>query len=469
MSRIIVVGGAVSGLTTALMLQKQGHEITVLERDPAPPPGTPEDAWKSWERSGLMQFRQPHGMHQGGWRVLREQLPGVARGIEDADAARFDLLERMPPGITDRTPRPGDEKFTSWIARRPVLERAFGVAAEGKVDIRRGVHVTGLVSHRPGHVSGVRIEPGEELVADLVIDAMGRRSPLPAWLAAVGADKPAEEAEDSGFAYYSRFFQAAGNESAPRFTAANYTAADGYAILALLSDARTWSLTFIMSSRDRELKALREEHNWSRALRASPLHAHLVTDANAITGILPASGLVARLRRLVIDGMPVATGIIAVGDSWACTDPAVGRGLTFGFMQAAITAEAVAEHLGDPLALALAHDRLTTRRLLPWYRNTTLLERARLAQITAGAEGRSPAPAVPPPDSAEALIRNMAIGMMWDADVYRASCEMFTMLAPPDEILARPGMADRIRESAEGRRPHVAPMPSRAEVLTMMS
>jgi hypothetical protein len=129
----------------------------------------------------------------------------------------------------------------------------------------------------------------------------------------------------------------------------------------------------------------------------------------------------------------------------------------------------VAEHLGDPLALTLAHDRLTTQRLLPWYRNTTLLDRARLAQITAGVEGRSPAPAVPPRDSADALFGSMATGMMWDADVYRPFFEIFLMLAPPDEIVARPGMAERIKESAAGRQPYVAPVPSRAEVLTMMS
>ena len=57
------------------------------------------------------------------------------------------------------------------------------------------------------HVTGVRTTEGEEVSADLVVDAMGRRSKLPNWLEAIGARRPIEEAEDSGFIYYTRFFR----------------------------------------------------------------------------------------------------------------------------------------------------------------------------------------------------------------------------------------------------------------------
>jgi hypothetical protein len=45
-------------------------------------------------------------------------------------------------------------------------------------------------------VSGVRTEAGEVLGADLVVDAMGRRSLLPRWLEAAGTRPVHEEAED---------------------------------------------------------------------------------------------------------------------------------------------------------------------------------------------------------------------------------------------------------------------------------
>jgi glycine/D-amino acid oxidase-like deaminating enzyme len=39
MPRILVLGAGVCGLASALMLARDGHEVTVLERDGAPPPG----------------------------------------------------------------------------------------------------------------------------------------------------------------------------------------------------------------------------------------------------------------------------------------------------------------------------------------------------------------------------------------------------------------------------------------------
>ena len=42
------------------MLARDGHQVTVLEVDPADAPGSPSEAWQSWERKGVAQFRQPH-------------------------------------------------------------------------------------------------------------------------------------------------------------------------------------------------------------------------------------------------------------------------------------------------------------------------------------------------------------------------------------------------------------------------
>ena len=57
------------------------------------------------------------------------------------------------------------------------------------------------------HVVGVRTDNGDEIRGDLVIDAGGRRSPLPRWLADIGAKPGDEEIEDSGFMYYGRHFR----------------------------------------------------------------------------------------------------------------------------------------------------------------------------------------------------------------------------------------------------------------------
>src|SRR4051794_41022716 len=62
MSRIVVCGGSMIGLTTAMMLATDGHEVTVLEADSNDVPSAGPGAWESWKRSGVAQFHQPHSL-----------------------------------------------------------------------------------------------------------------------------------------------------------------------------------------------------------------------------------------------------------------------------------------------------------------------------------------------------------------------------------------------------------------------
>ena len=78
-------------------------------------------------------------------------------------------------------------------ARGPVAEAVVADAPRRRrpgVDVRRGVAVTGVVTDGAGggavRVTGVVTETGERIAADLVVDAVGRRSALPEWLGNAG-------------------------------------------------------------------------------------------------------------------------------------------------------------------------------------------------------------------------------------------------------------------------------------------
>ena len=58
--RIVFIGGGIAGLCGAMLLARDGHQVTVLERDAAPA-GPPSTAWDGWQRRGVGQFRLPHG------------------------------------------------------------------------------------------------------------------------------------------------------------------------------------------------------------------------------------------------------------------------------------------------------------------------------------------------------------------------------------------------------------------------
>src|SRR4030095_2779817 len=118
---------------------------------------------------------------------------------------------------------------------------------------------------------------------------MGRRSALPDWLAGIGGRRPIEQAEDSGFIYYSRYFRSTTGRPA-QFRAVLLTHFDSCSILTLPGDANTWSVTVYVSAGDQQLKKVRELPHWTALVAACPLHAHLL-DGTPITDILALGGL----------------------------------------------------------------------------------------------------------------------------------------------------------------------------------
>jgi 2-polyprenyl-6-methoxyphenol hydroxylase-like FAD-dependent oxidoreductase len=467
---VLIVGGGICGLGTALLLARDGHEVTVLERDADPIPGSAADAWDSWQRKGVAQFRQPHNFMPGLRAILEAELPDVQDALCRAGATRLDMIHPLPPFLADQSPRPIDDRLWTYTARRPAGEWVLASTAqnEPRVTVRRGIQVDGFLTGaapRPGipHVVGVR-SGGDELRADLVIDAMGRRSKAPEWLAAIGARRPHEEQEDCGFSYYTRYFR--GTE--PQRIGPVYTVIGTMAVLTLPGDNGTWSITLQTSSRDAPLKNLRHAEKWSNAVRGCPLQAHWL-DGEPITDILPMSGAVDRYRRFVVDGAPVATGLLCVADAWACTNPSAGRGLTVGMLHAVQLRDALRRGLDDPHSLALEFDARTESEVTPWYDAQIASDRTRFAQIEAAREGRESPP--PVGDLAQRLAGFFSV-MIADADLFRAGLEYVATLAPIQRILERPEIAERMRAATAALRDAPSfeiPGPSRAQLLELVS
>lgn len=167
-SHAIVVGGSIGGLVAASTLARRFDRVTVIDRDSLP-------TEQARDRRGV-----PHGMHAhalliSGRLGLEEIYPGLTEELLAGGAVPFDpgadLLfhqmgaerVRFPSGMLGISQ---SRAFLELTVRRRVL-------CTPNVTIHDELAVAGL-SGISGRVTGVELDDGRTLAADLVVDATGR-------------------------------------------------------------------------------------------------------------------------------------------------------------------------------------------------------------------------------------------------------------------------------------------------------
>ena len=474
MADIAVLGAGLGGLQAAMLLAADGHRVTIVERDEQPPPARVEEAWGRWRRRGVTQFGYGHFLLPR-WRELAEvELPTVVEALDDRGALRFNPFAEHP---ARRGPlRPEDARFDVVTARRPVIEMAMAAAATATpgVTIRRGVAVAGLAvgpgapgadGPTPGvpHVTGLLTSAGP-IEADLVVDCGGRRSSLPAWVAEAGGGPIVDDREDSGFVYYGRHYSSV-DGSLPDGHGSLLNHHDSASVLTLPADNGTWSVIIVGAGDDAALRGLRDTAAWERAIALYPHAAHWAT-GKPLEDVKSMAALDDRIRRYVVDGRPAITGVVALADAWACTNPSLGRGVSIG-LEHALCLRAVLREVGPdrPEELALRFDEATAAGVEPRFRQTLTVDRHRVRELQGDASGTPYAPDDPGFQVGKALTAAAAA----DDEVLRAHSSVAGLLATADEALSVPGVFESvIALGAEAPR-YPLPGPDRAELLAAVA
>ena len=435
--RIVVVGGGIAGLGTALACARAGHEVTILERDDTPMPETPDAAF-AWERTGAPQVRHSHAFLARLRNLLCDRAPDVLDALLAAGAYEIPFMENLPPTLTDRSPRPGDEDLVAIACRRTTFEWVLRrlVLAEPHVELRHGVAANRLEGAN-GIATGI-----DGIAADLTVDARGPRSNSDDWLQAIGAPPAEEELHESGIVYFSRFYRLAPGVERPDYVGP--TAADmGYLKYAIfLGDSDTFSITYAVEHDDRELrKALIQPDAFEQVARSIFAIAPWLADgmSESITDVHVMAGLRNRYRQIK------AQGFAAVGDAAVCTNPLYGRGCSLALVHAFA--------LADALPDLNAFHEATERELVPWFRSAVMQD----AQARAMHEEL---PAEDPRAFMQSVFRDGLLPAMRTSPVvFRAFVRWFNLLVTPETLMADTEVIGDVMAAYQDRDNHPAPPP----------
>ncbi len=197
----VVIGGSVAGLCAARVLSDCFERVTLYERDPLPE--------EPVNRSAIPQGQHVHLLMARGAEELEKLLPGL---LDDLTSAGVPVVENEPESIHFTaaghvlgTGKTLESNYTAYVPSRAQLEWQIRrrVTMSPRIEIvQRGVAHPQFDSEA-GRVTGVVLDDGEIVDADLVVDASGRGSRLPTWLQEWGYDKPREDYVKVGVSYAS--------------------------------------------------------------------------------------------------------------------------------------------------------------------------------------------------------------------------------------------------------------------------
>ena len=145
----------------------------------------------------MPQAAHSHAFGSRGTNLLAERLTDVYDALVAAGAGKVNLADFPPPMLGDFERQPSDDDLNMLTVRRSVFEwvlRDRALSREG-VSIRTGATVRGLVTEGD-RVTGVRLDDGTELAADLVLDTSGRKTAAAQWLGSAGLVTSVTEVND---------------------------------------------------------------------------------------------------------------------------------------------------------------------------------------------------------------------------------------------------------------------------------
>jgi 2-polyprenyl-6-methoxyphenol hydroxylase-like FAD-dependent oxidoreductase len=344
----VVVGAGMAGLLAAQVLASHFEQVSVVDRDRFPDqPGF---------RRGVPQSRHLHVLLGRGLECLEELLPGFEADLAAAGAPVVEGSESLwlnAAGWCRRYPSPirllgASRELIEWQVRTRVT-------AQANVQVLEGCEAIGLLTDPSRDaVTGVRLRsrdghaeqtgPATDVAADLVVDASGRQSRAPQWLAALGYPPPTETSINSHLGYASRQYEIpAGFQTDWRMLVINAKPPVNACTGALVPiEGGRWMVALIGAGRDYPPSDEAGFLEFARGLR-SPLLYETIKDAKPASPIYSFRNTDNRRRHFErMRRWPER--FVVIGDASCTFNPIYGQGMTVAAMTAVVLDHILTKH-----------------------------------------------------------------------------------------------------------------------------
>jgi 2-polyprenyl-6-methoxyphenol hydroxylase-like FAD-dependent oxidoreductase len=432
----VVIGAGIAGLAAARALSDYFEQVIVLERDPLPD--------GPLHRPGAPQARHAHGLLVGGQRALSELFPGFEQDLVEAGAVL------VGANIDIRFERPGFERFpqrdlglTNYALSRPAIEFAVRKRLKScaNISLRDRCRVSELsASPDATMVTGVRFEEGgggQELPADLVVDASGHGAPTLAMLRTTGLPLPEETVIGVDLGYSTGVFQIPNDAPADWkavLTSGGLPPTSARGALLWPIEGNRWIVSFGERHGDAPPADVDAFMAFARTLHTPTIHNAL--KSARLDGEIARYGFRDNVLRHFERLESFPRGLIPIGDSICRFNPVNGQGMTVAAQEACLLRELLAAHSppGDLLqGLAkVFFERIPALIETPWNVATfDFMHPATRGQRPADFESRI---------KFAAALTNLAAE---DPDVHRLTAEVQHLLKPRS-VYRDPALLQRV-------------------------
>lgn len=327
-SHAVVLGGSIAGLLASRILLDHFDHVTLLERDQYPEQPT--------TRPGVPQGQHVHGLLMQGQQILERLFPGLTEELTHAGAIPMDWIADWKFFSMEGWLEQHDSGLQGLCCSRLLLEWCVRqrLQKNERFHLRPGSSAQGLDFESQPHprITGVLLRPTSDNVdhasisADLIVDATGRNSKLPQWLATLGYEKPPETKVNSFLGYASRWYRRPSEAIAEGVIIAAKPGESTRGGVIYPVEGDRWIVTLFGIAGDHPPADDAGFLAFAQNLR-HPMLYDLLKDAEPCSPIHCYRRTENQWRHYEqLSDMP--SGVVALGDAVCCFNPVYGQGMT---------------------------------------------------------------------------------------------------------------------------------------------